>query len=147
MRLDRDTGTQGGIEGLPLQLMIIILVATMGAAILVGWMGSIETPHTISGVDVDPPYVTETDGAVSGDITITVTDQDGNYIEGAGVKLVNLGVRMIEDTEPKVPFLVTDEDGRVTFSNLTVSGTGTIGIEVTKSGYTENTTATITVYR
>lgn len=35
----------GGIEGLPLQLMIIILVATMGTAIIVGWMGSIETPN------------------------------------------------------------------------------------------------------
>lgn len=41
----------GGIEGLPLQLMIIILVATMGTAIIVGWMGSIETPQSIGSVD------------------------------------------------------------------------------------------------
>ena len=42
MQLRNGKEDSGGIEGLPLQLMIIILVATMGAAILVGWMGNIE---------------------------------------------------------------------------------------------------------
>ena len=41
---------KGGIEGLPLQLMIIIMVATLGTAIIIGWMGNIEEPHSISRV-------------------------------------------------------------------------------------------------
>ena len=36
-----------------MQLMIIILVATMGTAILLGWMGSIETPKSIGDVTAE----------------------------------------------------------------------------------------------
>jgi len=71
----------GGIEGLPLQLMIVILVATMGTAIIVGWMGSIETPHSIGEVEYEDCINAE-DGTIP-TFTVTVYDQDGNRLEGA----------------------------------------------------------------
>ena len=78
-RISKDNS--GGIEGLPLQLMIMILVATMGTAIIIGWMGSIETPHAIGDVDVDPEKV-DSVGEEFG-FTVYVEDQDGNPLEGA----------------------------------------------------------------
>lgn len=39
----------GGIEGLPLQLMILILIATLATAIIIGWMGNIEEPMRKQG--------------------------------------------------------------------------------------------------
>ena len=50
---------KGGIEGLPLQLMIIIMVATLGTAIIIGWMGNIEEPDSISRVDVALPVLSQ----------------------------------------------------------------------------------------
>jgi len=71
---------RGGIEGLPLQLMIIILVAALGTAIIIGWMNSIDTPKSIRSVEAEPVSINGTNGV---DITINVTDQDGNPLPGA----------------------------------------------------------------
>ena len=92
LRKDRN----GGIEGLPLQLMIVILVATMGTAIIVGWMGSIETPHSIGNVEVQDVVLCD-DGTVTG-FCLEVRDQDET-----------------------APVALTDENGKAVFGTLTVS--------------------------
>ncbi len=50
LRRDRS----GGIEGLPLQLLIMVVVAGLGLTIIVGWMNSISAPHSIGEVLVTP---------------------------------------------------------------------------------------------
>lgn len=116
LRKDRN----GGIEGLPLQLMIVILVATMGTAIIVGWMGSIETPHSIGDVEVQDVVLCD-DGTVTG-FCLEVRDQDGDYLEGAVVIIENSYVVM---TDPEgaetAPVALTDENGKAVFGTLTVS--------------------------
>lgn len=147
MKMDnRDTGTMGGIEGLPLQLMIVILVATMGAGILIGWMNSIEAPQSIGEVTVGPDdcIISENDNLP--DFTITVTDQDGNLLDGATVVLDGLNVTK----DGKTPHDTTGPDGKVSFSGLSIDpyGSGTVGfinILVTKTGYTESNDVKITV--
>lgn len=136
--------TSGGIEGLPLQLMIIILVATMGTAIIVGWMGSIETPHAIGSLIVDDCM--EADNGSLDDFEITVLDQDGNCLEGATVVLDGLNVRMDGGTA----YAMTNADGVASFENITVtaaegSSVGFISVLVTKPGYTESSGYKITV--
>ena len=86
------TDRAGGIEGLPLQLMIVILVATMGTAIIVGWMGNIETPHSIGDVGVED-IVYCNNGQITG-FSVEVRDQDGNYLEGAVVIIENSYITM-----------------------------------------------------
>ncbi len=146
MRMDdRDRSTLGGIEGLPLQLMIIIIVATMGLAIIVGWMGNIETPLAIGDVMIEDDTVGLHDGILD-DITITVLDQDGNVLEGATVILDGLNVRQDGGTA----YSITGTDGIVTFTDLTVTHSGTnkvgfIDVLVTKSGYSESNGHRITV--
>lgn len=128
----------GGIEGLPLQLMIIILVATMGTAIIVGWMGSIETPQSIGAVDFGD-NVTAEDGTIPS-FTVTVYDQDGNRLSGATVLLDGLNVKK----DGKTAYAITDKDGIATFSDLTIdpAGSSRVGylyVNVEKPGYTAGT--------
>lgn len=74
---------KGGIEGLPLELMIIVIVATLGTAILVGWMGDVEEPKSIGNVSAEPGYldITNATSAATFNLTISVTDNDGAPIK------------------------------------------------------------------
>ena len=154
---------KGGIEGLPLQLMIIIMIATLGTAILVGWMGNIEEPHSIKEVDVLSGDIDLTGtnasssygkyGAagygtnylVDEEITVLVLDQNGDPLSDATVVLSGLG---ISDLDGKTAHSTTDSNGVATFSALKLKMTGHVGyidVEVSKSGYGENTSCKITV--
>lgn len=142
MRKDR----RGGLEGLPLQLMITIMVATLGTAIIIGWMGNIETPHSIGDINVSEDNLDGTSGTL-GDFTITVRDQDGEYLKGATVVLRGLNVT---DAEGKTAYAVTDESGKAKFSGLKIdpSGNGAVGflaVSVSLAGYGEDSTTRITV--
>lgn len=133
----------GGIEGLPLQLMIMILVATMGTAIIIGWMGSIETPHSIGEIDVEPDDVCAVDGAFG--FTVYVGDQDGNPLEGATVFVTNSNVH---DVDGRTPVAITDVHGKATFIGLTMERHDNIGfvdISISKPGYGEKDNIRIVV--
>lgn len=135
---------RGGIEGLPLQLMIIILVATMGTAIIVGWMGDIETPKSIGEVEV-PGALVESDGGVIEGFKVYVRDQDGNFLEDAVVIFQDNYVWMEDENGDRVQAqATTDQDGCATFGTLHVSppgGSGNAILEILayKSGYGERT--------
>lgn len=138
---------KGGIEGLPLQLMIVILVATMGTAILVGWMGNIETPKSIGDVEVvSGDIVMNGPRTTDGHIEIYVTDQNGNPLAGATVILSGLGVT---DNTGKTAHAVTDSEGRAEFNNLKISlrgaNHGFINVKVSMSDYGENNSARVAV--
>ena len=140
----------GGIEGLPLQLMIVILVATMGTAIIMGWMGSLDTPTSIGDVIVedDPVHVGE-DGLI--DVSVRVLDQDGNGLEGATVVLNGLSVETTgEDGGGRTPVAVTDSKGLAVFHDLSIyrygtTGIGFIDVMASKSGYGEHGSTRVTV--
>lgn len=139
---------KGSIEGLPLQLMIVILVATMGTGILLGWMNSIDTPNSIGSVDVVSSDI-DMNGEYrinDGHIEIFVTDQDGNPLKGATVVLSGLGVC---DKNGGTAYGTTDSTGYISFSDLSItmrgSTVGFITVNVSMSDYGENTSARIAV--
>lgn len=138
---------RGGIEGLPLQLMIVILVATLGTAIILGWMGNIEGPRSIGSVDVMSNDIVLVNGGTSnGIVEVRVTDQDGEPIEGAAVVLSGLG---ITDRNGKTAYVSTDSNGRAVFTGLKIQmGGGSVGfitVNVSASGFGENNTARVAV--
>lgn len=145
LRKDR----RGGIEGLPLQLLILVVIAGVCLTVMLGWMGNIETPKSITSVTADDGEldVTETNGVYysDGKVTITVLDQDKNPLEGATVVLSGLNVKTIDG---ETAHGTTDSDGKVTFSNLKMDLRGNVGfvnVDVSKSGYGENNSCKITV--
>lgn len=127
---------KGGIEGLPLQLMIVILVATMGSAVIIGWMGNIDTPHYISSLNVGENIVYIENGEIP-DIHICVTDEDGDPMAGVTARIVNSQVSHPEGRDHDV---VTDSNGRATLKGWVLGdypmGTIVLKISAYKSGYT-----------
>jgi hypothetical protein len=142
----------GGIEGLPLHLMIIIMVATLGTAIILGWMGSLSTPTYIGSVNVDSGDIVldKTSGnenyTDSGYVRIFVTDQNGNGLSGVTVVLTGCNV---STKNGQTVHGTTDADGYVEFRDLHVSMYGAkigfITVEVSKSGYGSDSGAKIAV--
>src|SRR4030065_292013 len=97
---DLRTDEEGGIEGLPLQLLIMVVVAGLGLTIIMGWMNSIAAPHSIGDVFVTPPQIVvfddDGDGVYTNDgvaLTVTVTDENGDRLEGATVVLEGANAR------------------------------------------------------
>jgi len=131
-----------GIEGLPLQLMIMVIVAGLGTAVLVGWMGGLTSPSAIATVNGDPSEIMLTDDDNDGNfdnddvaLTIYVRDQNGDAVSGASVVLDGCGIRSSDGSSV---YGSTDSEGKVTFSGLSASqygeGIGFVTVTVAKSG-------------
>ena len=154
------TDRKGSVEGIPLQFMIMMIVAVAAVGILGGWMANISTPQSISDVEVSSGVAScESDGSLS-DIVILVRDQDGNPLDGATVILEGLGIQMSGDTngngtidegetEKTKAVLQTGEDGKADFTGLSITppkgGFGSITVNVMKSGYGEFNSTEIVV--
>ena len=132
--------------------MIVILVATLGTAIIIGWMGSLEAPSQIGSVNVDSSNIilNKTSGSEkytdTGYVKIYVTDQNGNGLSGATVVLTGCG---IVTKAGGTVHGVTDAKGYVEFKDLRVSlrgqNIGFVNVDVSKSGYGMDSTARIAV--
>ena len=136
---DRDAG----VEGLPLQLLIMVVIAGLGLTILMGWMSSISSPRSIGEVYVTPGEIVvfdlDGDGLYVRDglaITIVVTDQGGDRLSGATVLLEGGNIRT---GDGELVRGVTDDRGCVVFTNLIVEHFGpalaTITVTVAKGDY------------
>ncbi|MCL1811610.1 MAG: hypothetical protein FWG41_05280 [Methanomassiliicoccaceae archaeon] len=139
--------SRGSIEGLPLQLMIMIIIATMGTAILIGWMGSIDSPKHIGTVEVvSGDIVLDGNSTSNGFIEIYVADQSGNPLGGATVVLSGLGVT---DRNGRTAYANTDSRGYAKFEglNITLRGAeiGFITVNVSMSEYGENNSSRVAV--
>ena len=133
----------GGIEGLPLQLMIMVLIAGVGSAVLLGWMGNLNAPQSIGSVTSSPTELVVLDGNGDGiyeakniDMTITVSDGKGDPVTGATVVLDGCNIEKSDGTRP---YGTTDSHGRISLDGLRASQTGKVvgfvTVTVTKSGY------------
>jgi len=139
--LASDSG--GGIEGLPLQLLIMVVVAGLGLTIIMGWMNSIKPPNTIGDVYVTPSEIEvhdpDGDGIYTASnviVSVTVTDQNGDRLEGATVVLDGAGIR---DSSGNTVRGVTNDRGQVILSGLTLEHFGSkmtsVTVTVAKGGY------------
>ncbi|MBO4357341.1 MAG: carboxypeptidase regulatory-like domain-containing protein [Candidatus Methanomethylophilaceae archaeon] len=127
---------KGGIEGLPLQLMIVILVATMGSAVIMGWMGGIDSPHLIKSIGIEENVVVVEDGVI-GDIHVCVVDESNEPLKGVSVLITN------KQVSGPVTFVSTDSNGRAVLSGWTLENypksTIKLNISAYLSGYTDCT--------
>ncbi|MCQ5375698.1 MAG: carboxypeptidase-like regulatory domain-containing protein [Methanomassiliicoccales archaeon] len=144
---------EGGIEGLPLQLILMVVIAGIGMTIVLGWMTGLEAPKSIGAVYATPNEIILTDensdGLYEGSdltLTITVVDQNGDPVSGASVVLqgMNIGFK-----DGRTAHGMTDASGKVKFVDLSLSQRGaTIGfvtVTVTKSGYGTDSSLSIPV--
>ena len=135
---------RGGIEGLPMELLIIIVVAAVGVSLILGWYSGLgsQEPTVYGDVTSDVTMVSVKDSmyTVNGDascadtafdMTVHVIDNKGDGVGNAVVKLSGLGI-----TGPST-FGQTASSGDVTFSGLSLrtmpTGIGYIVVSISSS--------------
>lgn len=144
---------RGGIEGLPLQLIIMVAIAGIGMTVILGWMSNLETPKSIGAVYASPSEIVLTDedgnGVYEGkriSLAITVLDQNGDPIPGATIVLEGAS---IATEDGRTPHIITDPSGKAVFKNLTLSQKGTkvafVSATIAKNGYGTDTSLAIPV--
>lgn len=119
-----------------MQLMIVILVATMGSAVIMGWMGGIDSPHLIKSIGIEENVVVVEDGVI-GDIHVCVVDESNEPLKGVSVLITN------KQVSGPVTFVSTDSNGRAVLSGWTLENypksTIKLNISAYLSGYTDCT--------
>jgi hypothetical protein len=117
----------GSIEGLPLQLMIMGIIASLGTAVIVGWISSIQTPIYIGKVEISPQEILVHDSDENGifdadlnEMTIRITDTSGNPIGDAQVLIEGSAL----SNEHHRLFGTTDADGILAFKSVSVKVIG-----------------------
>lgn len=149
----KNLNRKGGIEGLPMELMIIVVVAALGTAILVGWMGSIEEPQTIGDVESSTEqFVLGNNDTKTFSTVITVRDNNGDPIKGATVVLTGCGVKNTGySANNNTVYGTTNDSGEIKFNNISVTkttnGVGYVNVSVSASDYGEDNSLRIPVVR
>ncbi len=133
----------GGIEGMPLQLMIMVIVAGLTLAVVLGWILSVQTPAVIKGVSTSPATVDlgniPIDQQASRGVSVTVAAYDGRNARIPGIAVTLGGA--VESTYASVD---EDNDGAVTFPNVGVFlppgvSAGEVTVTIQKAGYPTKT--------
>ncbi len=130
----------GALEGLPLYLILLVVIAGVGTAVIVGWMTSAESTE-LDSIEIDEDDRTISTSA-NQNIDITAYDRDGNGLEGVVITLE--GCDVVESGE-------TGSDGTYSFKGINPSlsqnqNFGEIDVTARYSGdVTITRTAVITV--
>jgi hypothetical protein len=139
----------GAIEGFPLYLVIVIIIAVVSIVIVMGMLNSVSPPKSIKEVLVtSPTAVTVKDGDGNGvfepeqpfTVKVKVVDNNGDPIKGATVTITGNSVKT---STGGAPIGTTDSNGEVSLTSLTcqvVGSTSPLTIKAEKSGYGEKTT-------
>jgi hypothetical protein len=122
----------GAVEGLPLQLIIMVAVAAIVLVIVLGWLAPWQKKVDLNSLTVTPTTV---DNNIQTTIIVTAWDTKDNYLEGVVIEISgsNVGTQV----------LTTGADGTASFTVTPSipSGTGNINIvgKFTGTMYTEKT--------
>lgn len=130
----------GAIEGLPLQLLIMVIIAGVGIGIVVGWMSFSKTEVGSITVKPDTITVSKVVGNSTDSFIVTVLDQNGKALNNAIITLTGCGSDTAKRTESNgsAYFVVT--------STLPANiNTGTITVEAQYDSTWGKTTKTTTI--
>ena len=130
-RIRRDNS--GAVEGLPLQLIIIVAIAAIVLVIVLGWLAPWQSKVDLDMLTVSPATL---DSDVAATITVTAWDTKGNHLEGVVVEIsgCNVGTQVLTTGEGgTVSFSVTPSIPPSTTNNISILGkyTGTVYTEKT----------------
>lgn len=133
------------MEGIPLQLIIVVVIGVAALGILVGWLALSGDPDpTMKRVSVEPETVSiQGDGRLTEEVTFTVFIYDNKGDEINGVVVTFSGA-----VDQKVTQVV-DSGGSVKVTVALPSGeqTGTITVKAEKGGGMGSRETTIIVMR
>ena len=123
----------GAVEGLPLQMIIMVAIAAIVIVIILGWLAPWQSKVDLNSITADPQ--TATDGTEF-TLTITAWDTKDNHLEGVVIEATgcNIGTNVATtDENGQVTFTVTPDipDGQTGQISITGTYTGTVQMEKT----------------
>lgn len=126
---DRD----GAVEGLPLQLIIMVAIAAIVIVIILGWLAPWQDKVDLNVLEVDPLIL---DDEIETTITITAWDTKDNHLEGVVIEVSGCNVGPLVGTtgdDGTVSFTITPDciDGQTGEISIKGTYTGTIQVEKT----------------
>jgi hypothetical protein len=136
---------QGGMEGVPLQLIIVVVVGMAALGILIGWLALAgDTDPTLKRVATEPETImVEGEGRAVNEmeIVVYVYDSEGDEVDGA---VITLSGSVDEKIVEKV-----DSGDIISLTAALGPGmdTGTIDIKAEKGGGMGSCSSTIIVMR
>ena len=134
-----DMDEQGALEGLPLYMIILVVIAGIGTAVIGGWMMSAQTTE-LGSMEVDPDQIPESSTAT---IQVNTYEENGDPLEGVTVSIEGCGTSELEE-----PVKLTDEEGEAEFDmeevDLNVPSGKTYGHITITAEYTGDMTRTET---
>jgi len=130
-RLAKDSGA--AVEGLPLQLIIMVAVAAIVLVVILGWLAPWQDKVDLDQLTVSPATVESGNQTT---IVVTAWDTKNNHLEGVVVEISGANVGTLVQT--------TGSDGTATFTvtpSVPAGATGNINIvgKFTGTVYTERT--------
>jgi len=135
----------GGIEGVPLQLIIAVVVGMAALGIVIGWLAIAgDTDATLKRMTTDPETVVLTgSGRLNGtvDITVYVYDSEGNEVDDV---ILTFSGAVEERTVLKID---SGETVKVVASLPSNADTAVLDIQAEKGGGMGTTDTTLIVMR
>ncbi len=112
--IPREMDEEGALEGLPLYMIILVVIAGVATAVIGGWMITAQSTE-LGYIEVEDHHNNEIDELELSEfntktIYVTAYDQQGDSLEGVTVYIEGCGAGDIDD-----PVALTDEDGEVSF--------------------------------
>ena len=123
----------GAVEGLPLQLIIMVAIAAIVLVIVLGWLAPWQSKVNLDALTVTPSSVDNNNETI---ITVTAWDTKGNYLEGVVIEVSGSNVEtqvLTTGSNGTVSFTVTPSIMSGTTNNIDFLGkyTGTVYTERT----------------
>ncbi|MBS3816017.1 MAG: hypothetical protein KGY76_00450 [Candidatus Thermoplasmatota archaeon] len=106
-KICRNIDDKGALEGLPLYLIILVVIAGVGTAIIAGWMMSAQSTE-LGSIEVDDEELPE---GTTATIQVTTYAENGDPLEGVTVSIEGCGAGSLEE-----PVKLTDENGETEFN-------------------------------
>jgi hypothetical protein len=124
---------EGAVEGLPLQLIIMVAVAAIVLVIVLGWLAPWQNKVDLDQLTVSPMTLDNNDQSV---IVITAWDTKSNHLEGVVIEIsgANVGTQVLTTgSDGTASFTVTPSIPNGTTGNINIVGkfTGTVYTEKT----------------
>jgi len=142
-----DMDEKGALEGLPLYMIILVVIAGIGTAVIGGWMMSAQTTE-LGSLEVEDHHgseITQLDLSEfnTRSIFVSTYDQQGDSLGGVTVYIEGCGAGDIDE-----PVKQTDENGEASFSlesnDLRVPSNENFGTITITAEYTGDMTLTET---
>lgn len=125
----------GAVEGLPLQLIIMVAIAAIVIVIILGWLAPWQSKVDLNSITVSPQ--TAVDGNTT-TLTITAWDTKDNHLEGVVIQATGCNIGTLvgtTDANGVVTFTVTPDIPNGQTGQITIKGTYTGTIQVEKTAF------------